>query len=116
VLEYADLDLGKHISSKRSHFTLSQVQLLFWQFLLGLKHMHSAKIIHRDLKPANLLINRNFSLKVLNSLFQNLENFEFNFSTFRSIFFSSIYSFSHALIHTFEPPLAHTLSLSHTLS
>ena len=62
-MEYAETDLKKLIKSP-SFLDHEQVKHLFYQALVGVKYMHSAKILHRDLKPANILINSDCSLKI----------------------------------------------------
>lgn len=37
-------------------------QLLLWQFLTGLDHLHCTRVVHRDLKPANLVLNSEASV------------------------------------------------------
>ena len=63
IMEYAETDLKKLIKSP-SFLDHEQVKHLFYQALVGVKYMHSAKILHRDLKPANILINSDCSLKI----------------------------------------------------
>ena len=40
------------------------LQYFLYQFLRGLKYVHSANVLHRDLKPSNLLLNANCDLKI----------------------------------------------------
>jgi mitogen-activated protein kinase 1/3 len=55
VFDFVDTDLSKIFKSDQ-HMLIGHVQFIFYQLLLGLKHMHSANVIHRDIKPANILI------------------------------------------------------------
>ncbi|XP_061537011.1 STKc_p38 domain-containing protein [Phycodurus eques] len=63
VMPFVAQDLG-HIMKKR-RLTDRIITYLFYQFLRGLKYIHSAGIIHRDLKPGNLAVNENCELKIL---------------------------------------------------
>ena len=40
------------------------MQLIMWQILQAVKHLHSKNIYHRDLKPQNVLINQDNQVKV----------------------------------------------------
>ena len=63
VYEMMDSDLASVLKSKQQ-ISLSQIRLIFYQLMRGLKYMHSVGVIHRDLKPRNLLINSNCDLKI----------------------------------------------------
>ncbi|KAJ4777192.1 Mitogen-activated protein kinase [Rhynchospora pubera] len=63
VYELMDTDLH-HIIRSNQPLTDDHCQYFLYQFLRGLKYVHSANVLHRDLKPSNLLVNANCDLKI----------------------------------------------------
>ncbi len=58
-----ETDLGSVLKSKQ-HINLQQVEVIFYQILCGLQHIHATGVIHRDLKPRNILLNSNCDVKI----------------------------------------------------
>uniref|UniRef100_A0A8C4R0F9 Mitogen-activated protein kinase 4 n=1 Tax=Eptatretus burgeri TaxID=7764 RepID=A0A8C4R0F9_EPTBU len=54
--EYMETDLGQLLVHNEA-FTEEHAQLFMYEFLRGLKYIHSANVLHRDLKPSNLFVN-----------------------------------------------------------
>uniref|UniRef100_UPI00358EA341 mitogen-activated protein kinase 4-like n=1 Tax=Myxine glutinosa TaxID=7769 RepID=UPI00358EA341 len=54
--EYMETDLGQLLEHNEA-FTEEHAQLFMYEFLRGLKYIHSANVLHRDLKPSNLFVN-----------------------------------------------------------
>merc|ERR1712190_528047 len=44
--------------------SLPHIKYLMYNFLRGLRYLHSAGVYHRDLKPANVLVNENCTVKI----------------------------------------------------
>ncbi|AWP01350.1 putative mitogen-activated protein kinase 6 isoform 2 [Scophthalmus maximus] len=55
VQEYMETDLCQLL--ERGLLSEGHARLFMYQFLRGLKYIHSANVLHRDLKPANLFVN-----------------------------------------------------------
>ncbi|KAM8893696.1 mitogen-activated protein kinase 6 isoform 1-T3 [Spinachia spinachia] len=55
VQEYMETDLCQLL--ERGLLSEDHARLFMYQFLRGLKYIHSANVLHRDLKPANLFVN-----------------------------------------------------------
>ena len=60
--EYIDIELSQLIYKMK--LEPSHIKNLFYQFILGLSHLHKNGILHRDLKPQNLLVNNKGILKI----------------------------------------------------
>eukprot|EP00755_Sulcionema_specki_P028971 Sspe_Gene.91084::Locus_62554_Transcript_1_1_Confidence_1.000_Length_1583::g.91084::m.91084 len=64
VMDLMETDLKAILGSQQALST-EHVNYLFWQLLVGLKHIHAAGVVHRDLTPGNILINlRDCDLKI----------------------------------------------------
>eukprot|EP00759_Apiculatamorpha_spiralis_P002968 PhF_6_TR11322/c0_g1_i2/m.18283 len=63
VTELLETDLHKVVKS-RQPLTEEHLQLIMYQTVLAVKHMHSAGVIHRDIKPANILMNSDCTVKL----------------------------------------------------
>ena len=55
VMEYAESDVKRLLTSHRSLFTLSVVKRLMYQLLTAVHHLHTRFLLHRDIKTSNLL-------------------------------------------------------------
>ncbi|KAA6375354.1 MAG: putative aurora kinase, partial [Streblomastix strix] len=86
-----DIDLMRMPERER----IQKSQQVFYQVLLGLKHLHSLNIIHKDLKPENILIDENGYIKIAD-LGQSNTNDDF-----------SPYSYTYILMKDYWPPEAH---------
>lgn len=63
AMELCDSDLRRLI--KQDVFLgPAHVNMLAYNFFVGLQYLHSAGVIHRDLKPANCLVNKDCSIKI----------------------------------------------------
>ena len=63
IMEFCESDLRKLL---KSSLWLEQehVEIILWNLLHALKHLHKSKVLHRDLKPANILINEDCTIKI----------------------------------------------------
>ena len=63
VLQYADRQSLQHVIHEGveagSKFSEPNARNFAWQFVRGMRHLHSLNIIHRDIKPHNLFIDSN---------------------------------------------------------
>jgi len=66
VTQLMQCDLASILKRKDVKGTLSidHMQFILYQFLSGLKYVHSAKVMHRDLKPRNLLLSQSWDLLI----------------------------------------------------
>ena len=55
VMEYAESDVKRLLSSHRALFTMAVVKRLMYQLLTAVHHLHSHFLLHRDIKTSNLL-------------------------------------------------------------
>ena len=55
VMEYAESDVKRLLSSHRELFSLPVVKRLMYQLLTAVHHLHSRFLLHRDIKTSNLL-------------------------------------------------------------
>ena len=63
VFEYMEHDLSTLIYNNFC-YEKSQIKLIMYQLLNGLKYLHANNVLHRDLKPANILINNKGVVKI----------------------------------------------------
>jgi len=63
VMEIGDTDL-KALMQTDIQFTDAHVKWIFYNFLAGLKYLHTAGVYHRDLKPSNVLVNKDCAVKI----------------------------------------------------
>eukprot|EP01084_Bolivina_argentea_P146168 256019_1 len=63
VFEFCDTNLQSIIKSNQ-FLTVTHIQYILYQILIGLKFMHSLNIYHRDLKPENILFNADCTVKI----------------------------------------------------
>ena len=54
VLEYAQTDLLKFISSFDQELSIQMVKRIIYQLLKGVQEIHKNNILHRDIKPQNI--------------------------------------------------------------
>lgn len=63
VLEFCKSDLQKLIKSP-IYLTRAQIQKIFYNMIVTLHYIHSARVVHRDVKPGNILMNEDLSIKI----------------------------------------------------
>ena len=55
VMEYAESDVKRLLTSHRELFTIAVVKRLVYQLFTAVEHLHSRFLLHRDIKTSNLL-------------------------------------------------------------
>jgi len=55
VMEYAESDVKRLLTTQRELFSVPVVKRLMYQLLTGVHYMHSRFLLHRDIKTSNLL-------------------------------------------------------------
>ena len=65
VLEYLPVDMGKYLDTENFVFTENDVKHIFYNMLVGLKHLHDNYILHRDIKPPNVLLASDGTVKII---------------------------------------------------
>ncbi|XP_047138558.1 cyclin-dependent kinase 14 isoform X1 [Hydra vulgaris] len=64
VFEYLHTDLSIYLEERPFGLHPTNVKLLLFQLLRGVRYIHKKKILHRDLKPQNVLLNKKGELKL----------------------------------------------------
>lgn len=64
VFELMDANLYEMIRGRRHYLKPDLIQLLMYQLVKSLDHMHNKGIFHRDIKPENILVEDNRKLKL----------------------------------------------------
>lgn len=72
VYESSNLDNFENIINKYGTLNEKIIQLYGKQLLNGLKYLHKNNIYHKNLKPKNILVDNNATIKITNSLIDNL--------------------------------------------
>lgn len=57
VTEKMDMDLYDFMNVNTSHFTESDIKMIFREIAEGINYCHQRNIIHKDIKPENILVN-----------------------------------------------------------
>ncbi|KAA6343829.1 MAG: putative serine/threonine-protein kinase A, partial [Streblomastix strix] len=67
IMEYCEGGNLREMIEKMKKMPLKErkekCQIIFFQVLMGLKHLHSLKIVHRDLKPENIFLDKDGNVK-----------------------------------------------------
>lgn len=65
VLEYFPIDMGKYLDTSEFLFTEKDIKHIFYNVLIGLKHLHDNYILHRDMKPPNVQLSSDGQVKLI---------------------------------------------------
>ena len=64
VMEYVDGYSLKEVIEKSGKLSNDEINRLFPQILLALKHVHDAGFVHRDIKPSNFMLSKDGTIKL----------------------------------------------------